>query len=112
MEALLEGSIEQLITKAIGMALKGDVAAMRLCLERIFPVRKDRLIRLDLPPVETAGQVSEAVSAILTAIGEGQITPGEGEMMTNILAAKTKILAREDWERRIESTFAELQAEE
>jgi hypothetical protein len=115
MEALLEGSVEQLIAKAVGMALKGDVAAMRLCLERILPARKDRLICLDLPPIETGGHISGAVSAILTAISEGQLTPGEGEMMINILSVKTKILAGEDWERRVEKvekTIAQFQADE
>ena len=36
MEALLEDGAEQLINKAMKMALAGDTAALRICLERIF----------------------------------------------------------------------------
>ena len=86
MEALLEEGAEQLINKAITMALAGDTAAMRLCLERILPVRRDRLVHLDLPPIGSAKEISGAMSTILKAIGQGQITPGEGEMIANILA--------------------------
>jgi hypothetical protein len=77
LEALLEEGAEPLISKAMTMALAGDTAAMRLCLERILPARRDRLIHLDLPPIGNAKEISGALSTILTAIGEGQITPGE-----------------------------------
>jgi hypothetical protein len=42
---------------------------------------------LDLPPIGNAKEISGALSTILTAIGEGQITPGEGETMANNLKA-------------------------
>ena len=84
MEALLEEGAEQLINKAMTMALAGDTSAMRLCLERILPARRDRLVHLDLPPIATAKEISGAMSTIFKAIGEGEITPGEGEMMANL----------------------------
>ncbi len=84
------------------MALKGDVMAMRLCLERILPARRDRLIELDLPPAESAKQVSAAFAALLTAIGKGEITPAEGETLSRILSAQAPALNMEDIERRLE----------
>jgi hypothetical protein len=41
-EALLDGQAEALTQKAIQLALGGDTVALRLCLERIYPQRKDR----------------------------------------------------------------------
>lgn len=38
-EALLEGEAEALTRKAIERALEGDIQALRLCLERVCPVR-------------------------------------------------------------------------
>jgi hypothetical protein len=102
MEALLEEGAEQLINKAMTMALAGDTAAMRLCLERILPVRRDRLVHLDLPPIGSAKEISGAMSTILKAIGEGQITPGEGEMIANILATQTNVFVAEELESRLE----------
>ena len=112
MEALLEEGSEQLIRKAMTMALAGDTAAMRLCLERILPVRRDRLVQLDLPPIGTAKDISRAISTILTAIGEGQITPGEGEMMANILATQTNVLVEEELENRLENVESLLKPED
>src|SRR5262245_60454176 len=50
-EALLDGQAEALTQKAIQMALDGDVVALRLCMERIYPPRKDRPVTLSLPPI-------------------------------------------------------------
>ena len=36
MESLLEGEAEQLTRKAIELALAGDIATLRLCLERLI----------------------------------------------------------------------------
>ena len=102
MESLLEEGAEKLINKAMTMALKGDTAALRLCLERILPVRRDRLVHVDLPPIGTAKEISGALSTIFTAIGEGQITPSEGEMMANILATQSNVLLAEELESRLE----------
>src|SRR5215475_9848913 len=41
-EALLDGEAEALTRKAVEMALGGDTVALRLCLERLVPPRKDR----------------------------------------------------------------------
>ena len=101
MEGLLEEGAEQLINKAMAMALGGDTAAMRLCLERILPVRRDRLVHLELPPIRTAMEISQAISTIFTAIGKGEITPDEGEMMSNILATQTDIVVIEEIESRL-----------
>jgi hypothetical protein len=111
MEALLEEGAEQLINKAMSMALAGDTAAMRLCLERILPVRKDRSVHLDLPPIGSAKEISGAMSTILKAIGEGQITPGEGEMIANILATQTNVFVAEELERRLEKVESLVTAE-
>src|SRR3954464_9602810 len=84
MESLLECQAEQLTRKAIEMALAGDITAMRLCLERLIPARKDRHIHLLLPPVETVQQISEAMTKVCAAIAEGGITPSEGEVISTI----------------------------
>ena len=102
MEALLEEGAEQLISKAMSMALAGDIAAMRLCVERILPARRDRLVHLDLPPIGSTKEISGAMATIFRAIGEAQITPGEAEMMANILATQTDILKAEEFESRLE----------
>jgi hypothetical protein len=102
MEALFEEGAEELISKAKSMALAGDTAAMRLCLERIFPARKDRLIHLDLPPLRNAKEISAALSTTIRAVGDGEITPAEGEIVANMLAAQSQVVMAEELESRLE----------
>ena len=54
-EALLDGEAEALARKAVELALAGDTLALRLCLDRILPPRRDRPIAFRLPPVGSAG---------------------------------------------------------
>ena len=102
MESLLEGEAEQLTRKAIELALAGDITALRLCLERLIPPRKDRPIHLLLPPIENVQQISLAMARVAAAIGEGEITPTEGEVVSNILLAHKTVLVTADLERRMD----------
>jgi hypothetical protein len=64
MESLLEGKAEELLQKAVEMALAGDTTALRLCMDRLMPPRKDRPIKLSLPPIDTVQQISLAVGKV------------------------------------------------
>lgn len=102
-EALLNGEAEALTRRAVELALEGDTVALRLCLERIAPARKDTPIRLDLPKVRSAADAVEASSAVLEALAEGEITPAEAASVMAILSAHKGIVETGDLERRIEA---------
>jgi hypothetical protein len=53
-EALLDGEGEMLTRKAIELALAGDPTALRLCLDRILPPRRERPITFKLPALHSA----------------------------------------------------------
>ena len=74
-QALLDGEAEALGRKAVELALEGDTTALRLCLERIAPPRKDVPIQFDLPAMTNATEASVAAQAVLQAVSEGDITP-------------------------------------
>ena len=84
-EALLDGEAEGLTRKAIQLALAGDTIAMRLCLERLVPARKDRPIVFDMPPVAGAADHPKALAAVLVAVAAGELTPTEAEAFASIL---------------------------
>jgi len=50
MESLLDGEAEAITSKAIELAKKGDGPALRLCMERIMPARRDRPTRSSKGP--------------------------------------------------------------
>jgi uncharacterized protein DUF5681 len=103
MESILEGQAEQLTQKAIDLALDGDITALRLCLERRIPPRKGRPIHLSLPPIENVQQIAAAMATVATAIGDGEITPNEGEVLARILVAQKDVVLTADLERRMEA---------
>src|SRR3954463_15336798 len=62
-EILLEGEAEAITRKAIELAKAGDGPALRLCMDRIYPARKDRPVRFGLPPLEKVGDAVAANAA-------------------------------------------------
>lgn len=100
-EALLDGEAEELTRKAIELAKAGDGAALRLCLERILPARRDRPIAFELPAIETAGDASRAMSAILRVVADGAISPSEGQAVAGLLEGFVKTLEATEFEKRL-----------
>ncbi len=100
-EELLEGEHEALTRKAIEKALEGDMTALRLCLDRIAPPRKDAPISISLPPVSSAADAVVASSALLDAVATGEVTPGEAGPVMALLVSHKAIVEAGDLERRI-----------
>jgi hypothetical protein len=68
-EALLDREAEDLTRKAIELAKGGDLVALRLCLDRICPPRKESPVSFVLPPLNTAADAKQASAAILNPPG-------------------------------------------
>ena len=100
-EALLEGEHEALTRAAIDKALEGDVTAMRLCLDRIAPARKDAPITFELPKIESAEDALRASSALLAAVAGGEVTPDEGARVMALLSSHKQLVESCDLEGRI-----------
>ncbi|MFT4792443.1 MAG: hypothetical protein ACI9ZM_000581 [Paracoccaceae bacterium] len=96
--ALLDGQAEALTRKAVDMALGGDVTALRLCLERIAPPRRDAPVAFPLPAMTCARDAAEAAGAVLGAVSEGDLTPIEGAHVMGLVEA---------WRRTFETTELE-----
>lgn len=100
-EAMLEGQQEALTQTAISKALEGDVTALRLCLDRIAPARKDAPISFDLPSIETADDAANAARAILRAVSEGDVTPMEAATVMAVVEQFRRTLETTEMEARI-----------
>jgi hypothetical protein len=97
-EALLDGEAEELTRKVIELAREGDMNALRLCLDRIIPPRRDRPIFVDLPPLEHTGDAPTALAAILAAVASGQITLAEANELSKLIEMFIKARAAIDKE--------------
>ncbi|KEJ94157.1 hypothetical protein SAMN05444149_1083 [Pseudosulfitobacter pseudonitzschiae] len=106
-EAMLEGQQEALTQKAIDRALEGDVTALRLCLDRIAPARKDASVSFDLPDIETMDDAANAARAILRAVADGEVTPLEAASVMAVVEQFRRTLETTEIERRITALEAE-----
>jgi hypothetical protein len=86
--------------------MQGDLGALRLCMERISPARRDACIRLNLPPVQTAQDVDKAAEKVTQAIQRGKITPDDGGKMMSILGSRLRVIESVQHESRLEKLEA------
>jgi hypothetical protein len=100
-QALLEGEAETLTRKAVEMALAGDTTALRLCLERVAPQRKDPPVSFDLPPMQSVADAAQAAAAVLAAVADGDLSPSEGAHVMALVEAFRRTLETTDLERRL-----------
>lgn len=102
-EALLEGSLDKICKKVEEEALKGNMQAAKMILERLLPPRKDRCIEVDLPSVHTFEDVLNAIGFIVNAVGKGSITPSEGELLARMVKSYSKALEAYQFEFRLKN---------
>ena len=99
--ALLDGEAEALTRQAVTMALGGDATALRLCLERIAPPRKDAPVAFTLPPMQSARDAAQAAAAVLAAVAEGDLTPSEGAHIMGLVETYRRTLETTELEARV-----------
>ena len=97
-EALLEGQAEALTQKAVDMALAGDTVALRLCIERICPVRRDRPVEFSLPPINTARDAADVMSSVMNAVATGQLTPADASEISKVVACTVRSFEAAEFE--------------
>ncbi len=105
---LLEGEAEALVRKAVEMALGGDLVALRLCLERLAPVRRNSAIQFDLPDLSTSKSAPAAAKAVLEALSDGRITPADAETALRVIESWRKAQSGLERWREAETSFGDL----
>jgi len=100
-QALIDGKGEEVVKKALELALAGDGPVLRAILDRLCPPRKDGPVKVALPAIESAADIPAVTSALLEAVGKGQLTPSEAQAVAGLVEAHRKALEIEELERRI-----------
>ncbi|MCJ2109128.1 DUF5681 domain-containing protein [Methylobacterium sp. E-041] len=100
-EAILDGEAEALTRRAIELALDGDGPALRLCMDRLAPVRRDRHVQFDLPAIDTTADLPKATHALLQAIAVGELTPSEAADIGKAVDAHVRAIEVTDIHERL-----------
>jgi Family of unknown function (DUF5681) len=102
LETLLDGQAEALTQKAIDLALTGDIPALRLCLDRILPPRKDRPVSFELPSITSAKDAAAVVSSVLAAVAAGEMTPTDAAEVGKLIDSYVKSYETAELAERLE----------
>lgn len=102
MEALLEGEAEALTRKCVDKAMEGDMTAMRLCLDRLAPARRDRPVPFSLPPVETVQDAKGVLALLLGSVAAGELTPAEANDVARLVDSYVEAVKVTDLAERMD----------
>jgi hypothetical protein len=90
-----------LIQKAVDLALSGDQAALRMCLDRICPTIKAVSEPVSVPiPVGTLDEQAAAVFRLATS---GALSPDDGSSLINMIQNQCRIKELTDMESRLQA---------
>jgi hypothetical protein len=101
MQNLLAEEAEAIGRKAIEMAKAGDLAAIRLCMARLAPARKDEPVAFELPPIEKAADSVAATASIVAAVAAGELTPSQAAELCKVIDVYVRALECKDIDERL-----------
>ena len=95
-QQLAEGQAEALVQKVLELARAGDVACLRMILDRLWPPRKGQPVNIDMPPIKNSQDVLAAIASVWTAIGDGRLTPDEASAMSSVVERSIQVIQFHD----------------
>jgi len=99
--SLLEGEAEKITRKAIDLALQGDMAAIKLCLERICPPQKHRPLKASLPRLESVQDILKAQADIIEQTTMGLLNIEEASALSGLIEVQRKLIETISFEARL-----------
>jgi len=98
---MLGGDLEAITQECLRQAKEGNLMAVKLVLDKLIPSAKELPLSLSLPKVEGAATLPAALSAVMAAVAQGEITPGEGQAVCSMLENYRRGLELTDLEDRL-----------
>ena len=101
MEGLLADDAEAIGRKAIAMAKQGDMAAIRVCMDRLSPVRKGEPVAFELPLLDKPADSVAAAAEIVAAVAAGELTPSEAADLAKVVDVYVLAIATKAFDERL-----------
>jgi len=106
-QELLDSYSEPLIRKCIMMAMHGDTTAMRLCMERILPSRRELPVKIGKLSTRTAEELAKASETVIEKVTAGELTPGQGQAFAEVFNRRREVLLTSDIDQRLRAMEAQ-----
>ena len=100
---LLDSYAEPVVRKVLQMGLRdGDMGALKLCMDRILPVRRDPPVKLGSLPTSTAAEVSKSSEKVVQNVASSKLPPGQGLVMSELLDKRRRAIETQNLDERIQ----------
>jgi hypothetical protein len=83
------------------MALNVYMQALKMLIEQLTPVRKDRAVKLDLPKIQSAQDIINVMGLIVENVGKGELEPEQAKALATILELNRKSIETAEIEERL-----------
>jgi hypothetical protein len=97
----LDSHAETLTKRCLYMVFQGNPTAMRLCMERLMPARRQRMLQFKMPPVKTIADVAMALESVVSGVGQGQFTASEGQAIAGMLEGRRRMIETVELDLRV-----------
>jgi hypothetical protein len=111
LEQLIEGQAEEFVEKLKESALAGDVACLRIIMDRLIPLRKSQPIEVDIPPINGSQDVLSVISSVWDAIRDGELTPEEATALCPLIDRSIRAIEVHDLSKRLDELESRIEAE-
>jgi hypothetical protein len=101
MRDLLAGRAEAIGQKLVELAENGDIAAIRICMDRLAPAGKDEPVDVGLPPIEKPADSVAAAQAIVAAVAAGDLTAAEAAGLAKVVDVYVRAVETKGFDERL-----------
>lgn len=101
LDAIGADGAADVMAAVVKAAKEGDMRAADILLRRLWPERKGRPVPVALPPITDAAATVAALAAITAAVGEGELSPEEGQAVAAILEIQRRAIETVELDQRI-----------
>ena len=77
------------------------MSAIRVCMDRLAPARRKAPVAFPLPPLEKAADTVAAVTRIVAAVADGELTPAEAAELAKVIDIYLRSLETTGFEERL-----------
>src|SRR5262245_55925890 len=109
MQAMLDGEAEAIVDRLIRLAKSGDPFALKVCIDRILPRRREPPTPFRLPPVESAADLKAAYRALCEAVAAGELTVREADELGRFAAGMLANVQQAELAERVAKLEAALE---
>jgi hypothetical protein len=99
-ERLLDGEAEALIRKVVQKAKRGNLPALRICIDRILPPRRERPVHFKMPELNSVSDASKAISALMSAVAKGELGASEAAELSKLIETYVRAVEATELEQR------------